>query len=82
MASADRGRPAVASGGRRDLYAAARRGVQVFVYGSLADACVAEKFAAASLKHPELDPVSRNIRAPATCTIHSRHRPETCATMQ
>jgi hypothetical protein len=80
MASADQGRLAIASGGRRDLYAVARRGVQVFVYGSAADLCAAESFTAASLKHPEAEPFSGNIRALATHTIHSRHVSETDAT--
>jgi hypothetical protein len=80
MASADQGRLASASGGRRDLYAAARRGVQVFVYGSVADLRAAESFTTSSVKHPGLEPISGNIRALATHTIHSRHQSETYAT--
>jgi hypothetical protein len=61
MTSADRGRPAFASGGRRDLYAATRRRVQVFVYGSVEGAWVAEGFAGPSLKHSKVDPISGNF---------------------
>jgi hypothetical protein len=82
MASADQGRLAIASGGRRDLYAAARRGVQVFVYGSVADLRAAASFGAESLKYPEVDPISGNFRALATHTIHSRHQSETYATVR
>jgi hypothetical protein len=65
MASADRGRPAVASGGRRDLYAGARRGVQVFVYGSVADLRAAESSRAIVLE---------TSRARSNLREHSRTR--------
>jgi hypothetical protein len=73
MASAVRGRLAIASGGRRDLYAAARRGVQVVVCGSMQDACLAESFAARDT-HDTFATPTGNIRNRAEKFLTGRSR--------